>query len=75
MRFLDHADGRAIARGAGAVEAGISVCDVVAHGAFADFFLCVANGVGQREGIFGCGAQQKESEALRCFLADARQVL
>ncbi len=47
--FFDHADDRAIARRAGAEEAGVGVRDVVADRAFADFFLCFPNGVGKGE--------------------------
>ncbi len=75
VRLFHHADGPAIARGPGAVQAGIRVSDVVADGAFADFFFCVANGVGERQGVFRRRAQQKESEALRGFLSDAGEVL
>jgi len=67
VRLFHHANGPATARGPGAVETGIRVGDVVADGAFADFFFCVANGVGERQGVFGRRAQQKKSEALRGF--------
>jgi hypothetical protein len=71
--FFDHADQRAIARRARAEKAWIGVRDVVADRAFADFFLCFANGVGKRERLPAIDAQQIERKALRGFLPDAGQ--
>lgn len=70
VRLFDDADQLLVAMGAGAVEAGISVGDIAADGAFADFFFGVANGVGEAEGVLGRGAQEKKGETLGGFLTD-----
>src|SRR5262249_38192445 len=60
---------------AGAVEARIGVGDVVADRALADFFLGVANGLGQSEGVLGRGAKEVKRKALSGFLANAGEML
>jgi hypothetical protein len=68
--LFDDTDGAFVAGGAGAVEAGIGVGDVVASGAGSDLFFGIANGVGEAKGVFRCGAQDVERKALGSFLAD-----
>ena len=75
VRFLDYADGGLVAVGSRAIETGIGVGDVGADRALADFFLGVANGVGQGESILGSAAQEMESEALGRFLANSGKML
>ena len=75
MRFFDDADDALVAVRAGAVEAGIGVGDIRADGAFADFFLGVADGVGEGEGVLGRAAQEMKGEALGRFLANSGKML
>src|SRR5579883_904733 len=75
VRFLDDADAALIAIRADAVQTGVGIGDVVADGALADFFLGVANGVGESQRVLGCGAEQMKGEALGGFLANAGEML
>src|ERR1700722_18145710 len=72
---LDDADQGLSARCASAVKARIAVRNVVTDGAFADFFLGLANGVGKRQGLSAVCTQQIKGQPLGGFLADARQPL
>src|SRR5208282_1123260 len=71
---FDNADHALIPRGTPAEEARILIGDVVADRAFADFFLGVANCVGESEGLVAVRAKQIKGEALRGFLPDAGQM-
>ena len=73
--FLHDTDRALVAGGAGAVEAGVRVGDVVAGRAGSDFFLGVANGVGEPESVFGSGTENVECEALGGLLANAGEML
>jgi hypothetical protein len=69
--LFDHADLPLVARGAGAVDAGIDIRDVVADGAEAQLRLQLANSVGERVCVGHAGTQDVEGKALRTFGADA----
>jgi hypothetical protein len=71
VRFLDDADRAAVTRRADTIEAWIRVGDVVARGAFADSFFCLANRIGKRQRFFVGGTQEMERETLRGLLADS----
>lgn len=68
--FFDDADEVLIAGGAGAVDAGINVGDVIADGTEAQAGLELANCVGEGGGVFVAGAQDMEGVALGGFCAN-----
>ena len=72
--LLDDAHQALIAGGAGAVEAGIDVGDVVADGTEAEALFDVADCGGKSYSILVIGAQDVKGEALRGFVADAGQL-
>ena len=71
--FFDDADEALVARGAGAIDAGVDVGDVVADGAEAQAGLELADGVGECFGVLIAGAQEMEGESLRALCSDAGQ--
>ena len=64
-----------VAGGAGAVDAGIDIGDVVADGTEMQTGLQLADGVGEELGVFVAGAQDVKSEALRSLAAYAGKFL
>ncbi len=60
--------------GAGAVDAGIDVSDVVADRAETEVGLDVAHGGGEGFGIFVAGAKNVESQTLCALCANAREL-
>ena len=72
--LLDDAHQALVAGGAGAIEAGIDVGDVVADGAEAQALLDLADRGGERFGVLIVGAQDVKGQALRGFVADAGQL-
>jgi len=73
VRLFDDADHAAIAGGAGAVEAGIGIGDVIADAAFANLQFGIANGIGQRDRFFRTGAQDMKGKPLSRLLTDSGQ--
>jgi hypothetical protein len=73
--LFDDADQTLVARGAGAVDAGVDVGDVVADRAQTQAGLDVAHGGGEGLGIVFAGAKNVEGEALRGFCSDAGEFL
>ena len=72
--LFDDADQMRVARGAGAVGAGVDVGDVVADGAEVQMLLEGADGVGERGGVGVGRTQDVEGVALRSLGADAGQL-
>ena len=72
--LFEDADGVLVAGGAGAVDAGIDVGDVVADGAEAELFAQDEDGVGKGAGVVVGAAQKVEGEALGGFGADAGEL-
>jgi hypothetical protein len=73
--LLYDADEAVVAGGAGAVDAGVYVGDIVADGTETQSGFEASNGLGKRGGILVCGAQNMECVALRAFGADAWKLL
>ena len=75
VRLLDDADNFPIARGAGAVQAGVAVGNVVADAALVNIQFGLANGFGKGQGLFRRDAQEMKGQALRGLLPDTRETL
>jgi hypothetical protein len=72
--LLDDADEALVAGGAGAVGAGIDVCDVVAEGAEAEMLFDLADGVREGFGVLQRRTEDVKGEALRGLGADAGEL-
>src|ERR1700726_1720057 len=72
--FFDHADKALVARGTGAVNAGIDVGDVVAHRAEAEVGLHVPHSYGEGLGVFVAGAKNVKGQPLGAFRADSGEL-
>jgi hypothetical protein len=70
-----HTDQPLISGGAGAIAAGINICDIAAYGTKMKFFFKVADGRGQLIGIFSAGAQNVKCQTLGALAANARKFL
>ena len=73
-RLFDYADQALVAGGAGAVDAGVDLGNVVADRAETKIGLHIANSGGQRIGVFVAGAENVERKTLRAFGADAGEL-
>ncbi len=75
VRLLDYADLRLFAVRIAAIETQLAVADVVARCADAELVFDVKNRLREIFGVFPWGAEQMKCNALRGFLANARQPL
>jgi hypothetical protein len=73
-RLFDDADQALVARGAGAIYAGIDVGNVVADGAETKIGFDITDSDGEGFGVFIAGAENVKSQALRALGSNAREL-